>query len=38
MLALRTTTSVVTEDGPRFGQPDGRMGPMLIRLGFRYRY
>jgi hypothetical protein len=38
LLALRTTTSVVTEDGPRFGQPDGRMGPMLIRLGFRYRY
>ena len=38
VFALRTTTSVVTEDGPRFGQPEGTMGPMLIRLGFRYRF
>jgi hypothetical protein len=38
VLALRTTTSVVTDNGDRFGAPVGRMGPTLIRLGFRYRY
>jgi hypothetical protein len=38
VLALRTTTSVITEDGPRFGLAEGRMGPTLVRLGFRFRY
>jgi hypothetical protein len=38
VLSLRTTTSVVVEDGPRFGQPADRQGPMSIRLGFRFRY
>ncbi len=37
-LALRTFTSVTENDGPSFGQPSGRMAPMRIRLGMRYRY
>jgi len=37
-LALRTFTSVTENEGPSFGQPSGRMSPMRIRLGMRYRY
>jgi hypothetical protein len=38
VLGLRTTTSVTENEGPSFGQPSGRMSPMRIRLGLRYRY
>jgi hypothetical protein len=39
LLALRTTTSLVQEDGPAWGQPaGGRLGPMRLRLGFRARF
>jgi hypothetical protein len=38
VLGLRTTTSVTENEGPSFGQPSGRMAPMRIRLGARYRY
>ena len=38
ILALRTTTTFVDQDGPRFGQPQDRMGSTSVRLGFRYRY
>jgi hypothetical protein len=38
LLALRTTTSVEVQDTSEFGQARGRMGPMQLRLGFRYRY
>jgi carboxypeptidase family protein len=38
VMALRTTTSVTENDGPSFGQPSGRMAPLKIRLGLRYRY
>jgi hypothetical protein len=38
VLALRTTTGVITQDGGAFGLPTSRMIPMTIRLGFRYRY
>jgi hypothetical protein len=38
ILALRTTTSVVEDDGPRYGAPSGRAGPLWIRLGARYKY
>jgi hypothetical protein len=38
VLGLRTTTSVVQDDGPRWSQPSGRMGPMNARFGFRFKY
>jgi hypothetical protein len=38
VLALRTVTSVTQNDGPSFGQLSGRMAPLRIRLGARYRY
>ena len=38
VLALRTTTSVTQNEGPTFGLPAGRTGPMRIRLGLNYRY
>jgi hypothetical protein len=38
VLALRTTTSVTQNEGPTFGLPTGRAGPMRIRLGLNYRY
>ena len=38
ILSLRTTTSVVEQDGASFGQPDARLSPMTVRFGFRYRY
>ena len=33
VLALRTTTGVTQNEGPTFGLPTGRTGPMRIRLG-----
>ena len=38
VFALRTTTGVTENDGPSFGRPSGRMGPMRMRLGMNYRY
>ena len=38
ILALRTTTSVDEQDGPLFGTARGRMSPLTLRIGFRYRY
>jgi hypothetical protein len=38
VLALRTTTSVVQDDGPRFEQAASRMNPLTVRLGFRFKY
>jgi hypothetical protein len=38
VLGLRTTTSVEENDGPLWGIQRGRMSPMRIRFGLRYRY
>jgi hypothetical protein len=39
VLALRTPTGYVQNDGPSWGSPSGsRMGPMKGRIGFRYKY
>jgi hypothetical protein len=38
VLSLRTTTSVVQDDGPRWSQPQNRMSAMKVRLGFRFKY
>lgn len=38
VLALRSTTTVDTNDGPGFGTPRGRLSPLRLRLGLRYRY
>jgi hypothetical protein len=40
VLALRSTTAVVEEDGPLFGTTTagGRMEPVRVRFGMRYRY
>ena len=38
LLALRTTTGVVEEDGPRFGEPSSQMTPFRVRLGLRFKY
>ncbi len=38
VLGLRTTTSVEENDGPQWGIQRGRMSPMRIRFGLRYRY
>lgn len=38
ILALRTTRSVVTQDGPNFGQWTSRNNPTQLRLNFRYRF
>jgi hypothetical protein len=38
VLALRTVTGVTQNEGPNFGLPSGRQGPMRIRLGLNYRY
>jgi hypothetical protein len=38
VLGLRTTTSVEEDDGPLFGIGRGRMSPLRIRFGLRYRY
>ncbi len=38
VLALRTTTAVEEEDGPLWGVQRGRMPPLRVRFGLRYRY
>jgi hypothetical protein len=38
LLALRTTLSVIEEDGPFWGRTLGRMQPTYARLGVRYRF
>ena len=38
VLALRTTTAVEEDDGPLWGIQRGRMPPLRIRFGLRYRY
>jgi hypothetical protein len=38
VLGLRTTTSVEEDDGPLWGIQRGRMAPLRIRFGLRYRY
>jgi hypothetical protein len=38
VLALRTTTTVEEDDGPQWGIQRGRMPPLRIRVGLRYRY
>jgi hypothetical protein len=39
VLALRTPTSFVENDGPGWGSPaGGRFSPFRLRLGFRYKY
>ncbi len=38
ILALRTTVSVTATDGPAWGTPVSRLGPLRMRLGFRWRY
>ncbi len=37
-LALRTTTSVDQQDGVAWGTSTGRMPPLTLRIGGRYRY
>jgi hypothetical protein len=38
VLALRTVTDVVDQDGPSFGQTSTLMAPTTVRFGFRFRY
>jgi hypothetical protein len=38
LLALRTTTSVIEQDGPFWGRPASRLLPMYMRLGLQYRF
>jgi hypothetical protein len=38
VLALRSTYGVTENDGPAFGAPTGRKGPMFVRLGVNFRY
>jgi hypothetical protein len=38
LLALRTTTSVVEQDGTFWGRPASRLAPMYARLGLQYRF
>ncbi|HEY0714596.1 MAG TPA: hypothetical protein VGF45_18070, partial [Polyangia bacterium] len=38
ILALRTYTSYVQQDGPFFGRPASRLDPTNLRVGLRYRY
>jgi hypothetical protein len=38
IMALRTTTSVDQQDGPFFGTPGGRLPPLSIRFGARYKF
>ena len=38
VLNLRTTTAVITDNGPSFGAPRTLMNATLLRLGARYRY
>ncbi len=38
LLALRTTDTVVENDGPAWATPVGRAEPLRLRIGFRYRF
>jgi hypothetical protein len=38
IFALRTATSVEENDGPAFGLSRGRMDPLWVRLGYRFKY
>ncbi len=38
LLALRTTTSVIEQDGQFFGRSARRLPPMSVRVGVRYRF
>jgi hypothetical protein len=38
VFGLRTTTSVVQNDGPDFGTQSGRFAPLRVRLGLNYKY
>jgi hypothetical protein len=38
VLNLRTTTAVITDNGPNFGVPRTLLNGTLLRLGVRYRY
>jgi hypothetical protein len=38
IMALRTTTSVEQTDGPFFGNAGGRLQPLTVRIGARYKY
>ena len=38
VLALRTTTAVVENDGPLWGTPTGRLKPFRLRLGARFKW
>lgn len=38
VLGLRTNTSVITNDGPFWGQPTTRLAPTRVRFGLRFRY
>lgn len=38
VLALRTVNGVTENDGPAFGAPTSRRGPMYVRLGVNFRY
>ena len=38
VLALRTTTTVIENEGPTWSSPNARMPPMRMRLGVRYRF
>lgn len=38
VLALRTVTSVETQNTPLFQQPTGFQGPLTMRVGMRYRF
>jgi hypothetical protein len=38
LLALRTPTAYIQQDGPFYGRTVARMDPMSLRLGLRFRY
>ncbi len=38
VLALRTTTDYIEQDGPFWGQPAGRLPPTSARMGLEYRF
>jgi hypothetical protein len=38
LLALRTHTGVIQQDGPFWGRPQGRLPPMSARLGLQFRF
>jgi hypothetical protein len=38
LLALRTTTAYIQQDGPFYGRPTQRLNPTRLRIGLRYRF